>query len=272
MTAAKISLVGIDFGATLRIVNSSMPNGGVSRPSCMQIRYTTPNQSGSHLKNCTSGMKNGSVMSIMLTWSTKQPRNSSIAIMPASTAHAGKPAPCTSATMPLVAPENDRICENVVAPMMMNRMMPVIAAVPLSACAIAFQVRLLYSRQTSTVASTPSAADSVGVAQPADIATMTRMKISTSGVTLTSSGPQRAQPCASSRSKVGACSGWRKALVMIQTRNIAASNMPGTTPAISRPEIEMPARLPSSTVSADGGISMSTPPIAMIGPIARRGW
>ena len=30
----------------------------------------------------------------------------------------------------------------------------------------------------------------------------------------------------------------------------------------------MPAMLPSSTVSADGGISMSTPPIPMIGPIA----
>ena len=42
---------------------------------------------------------------------------------------------------------------------------------------------------------------------------------------------------------------------------------PGTTPATSRPEIEMPARLPSSTVIADGGTSMSTPPIAMIGPM-----
>ena len=48
--------------------------------------------------------------------------------------------------------------------------------------------------------------------------------------------------------------------------------MPGTTPAISSPEIEMPARLPSSTVSAEGGISMSTPPMAMIGPIAMLGW
>ncbi len=34
----------------------------------------------------------------------------------------------------------------------------------------------------------------------------------------------------------------------------------------------MPARLPSSTVSAEGGISMSTPPMAMIGPIAMLGW
>ena len=42
-------------------------------------------------------------------------------------------------------------------------------------------------------------------------------------------------------------------------------------PPISNPAIEMPARLPSSTVSADGGISMSTPPMPMIGPIAMRG-
>ena len=34
----------------------------------------------------------------------------------------------------------------------------------------------------------------------------------------------------------------------------------------------MPARLPSSTVRAEGGISMSTPPMAMIGPMAMLGW
>ena len=39
-------------------------------------------------------------------------------------------------------------------------------------------------------------------------------------------------------------------------------------PPISSPEIEMPAIDPSSTVSAEGGISMSTPPMPMIGPIA----
>ncbi len=47
---------------------------------------------------------------------------------------------------------------------------------------------------------------------------------------------------------------------------------PGTTPPISSFEIEMPDRLPSSTVRADGGISMSTAPIAMIGPVAMVGW
>ena len=46
---------------------------------------------------------------------------------------------------------------------------------------------------------------------------------------------------------------------------------PGITPPISSFEIEMPDRLPRSTVSAEGGISMSTAPIAMIGPVAIAG-
>jgi hypothetical protein len=46
---------------------------------------------------------------------------------------------------------------------------------------------------------------------------------------------------------------------------------PGTTPPISNLEMEMPDRLPSSTVSADGGMSISTAPIAMIGPVASTG-
>ena len=37
-------------------------------------------------------------------------------------------------TSPLLAPENDRICAKVVAPTMMNRIIPEIAAVPRSAC------------------------------------------------------------------------------------------------------------------------------------------
>ena len=49
------------------MVNSSSPNGGVSNPSCMQIRNMTPNQIGSMFSFCTSGMKNGSVISIIET-------------------------------------------------------------------------------------------------------------------------------------------------------------------------------------------------------------
>ena len=57
----------IDGGATPFMVNSSSPNGGVSKPSCMQIRNMTPNQIGSMFSFCTSGMKNGSVISIIET-------------------------------------------------------------------------------------------------------------------------------------------------------------------------------------------------------------
>ena len=46
---------------------------------------------------------------------------------------------------------------------------------------------------------------------------------------------------------------------------------PGTTPPISSFEIEMPESDPSRTVSAEGGISMSTAPIAITGPVARVG-
>jgi hypothetical protein len=52
--------------------------------------------------------------------------------------------PCaeTSPTMPLVAPEKLSTWANVVAPMMMNRMMPDTATVPRSAFISAAQVRL----------------------------------------------------------------------------------------------------------------------------------
>ncbi len=52
----------------------------------MQIRNSTPNQIGSTPSRCTIGMKIGSVISIMLTWSTKMPRKIRISIMPATTA------------------------------------------------------------------------------------------------------------------------------------------------------------------------------------------
>src|SRR5581483_7806985 len=113
-----------DGGATPFMVKSSNPNGGVNKPSCMQIRNSTPNQTGSVPVCDTSGMKNGSVISIIDTWSTKQPRNNRTTIMPAMMTTVGRPCAPTRPTMPLVAPEKLRTCENVVAPIMMNRMVP----------------------------------------------------------------------------------------------------------------------------------------------------
>ena len=99
----------------------------------MQIRNITPNHTGSSARRCTIGMKIGSVISIMLTWSTKTPRKMSMPIMPAMIADEESPKPSNWPTSPLLAPENDRICANVVAPTMMNRMMVEIATVPRSA-------------------------------------------------------------------------------------------------------------------------------------------
>ena len=53
--------------------------------------------------------------------------------MPTSAENGSSPAACTASTIPCVAPEKVRICANVVAPTMMKRTMPEIAAVPSSA-------------------------------------------------------------------------------------------------------------------------------------------
>src|SRR5713226_1020960 len=65
----------------------------------------------------------------MLTCSTNRPRKISRSIIAAITASGVSPSPAITSTSPLLAPENDRICENVVAPTMMNRIMPEMAAV-----------------------------------------------------------------------------------------------------------------------------------------------
>ena len=62
--------------------------------------------------------------------------------MPSRITVAESPCAETRPTMPLVAPEKLRTWENVVAPMMMNRMMPDTATVPVSAFISAAQVRL----------------------------------------------------------------------------------------------------------------------------------
>ena len=106
----------------------------------MQIRNMTPNQTWSIPSACTTGMKMGKVIIIMLTWSTKMPRKISISIIPTMIRLVDRPWPVMSSTRPLLAPENDRICAKVVAPRMMNKIMPEIPAVPLSALITASQV------------------------------------------------------------------------------------------------------------------------------------
>src|SRR5437899_1413765 len=91
------------------------------------------------------------------------------------------PCPVIACTKPLLAPENDRICANVVAPRMMKRIIAEIDAVPRSACTIARQVSARYSSANTSVAKAPTAAHSVGVAQPATSAPTTTPKIDRHG-------------------------------------------------------------------------------------------
>ena len=62
--------------------------------------------------------------------------------MPRMSTVADSPCAETSPTMPLVAPEKLSTCAKVVAPMMMNRIVPDTATVPVSAFISAAQVRL----------------------------------------------------------------------------------------------------------------------------------
>ena len=59
--------------------------------------------------------------------------------------------------------------------------------------------------------------------------------------------------------------------MMIHATKQMDSNKPGTTPPMSSLEIEMPDKEPSKTVKAEGGMSMSTAPMAMMGPVAMVG-
>ena len=70
----------------------------------------------------------------------------------------------------------------------------------------------------------------------------------------------------------GAKCGLMLTRTMIHNTKAIERIMPGTTPPISSLEIEMPDSEPSSTVNAEGGISMSTAPMAMMGPVAMVGW
>ena len=107
----------------------------------MQMRNITPNQTWSMPNFCTIGMKIGRVIIIMLTWSRNRPRKMSMPIMQAMTTAIGQPWPVMICTSPSLAPENDSNCAKVVAPTMMNRIIPDTPAVPRSALSIASRVR-----------------------------------------------------------------------------------------------------------------------------------
>jgi hypothetical protein len=59
---------------------------------------------------------------------------------------------------------------------------------------------------------------------------------------------------------------------MIHTTNAIDKITPGMTPPMSNLEMEMPESEPNKTVNAEGGINISTAPMAMMGPAAMVGW
>jgi len=106
-----------------------------------------------------------------------------ISIISVTIANVDRPWPRMAETRPSVAPEKLRICENVVAPRMMNMIMPEMAVAPLSDFIRAFRLSTRYTAATAMVASAPRAADSVGVAKPPDMAPTTTAKMAPSGTT-----------------------------------------------------------------------------------------
>ena len=107
----------------------------------MAIKKSTPNQIGSIPALITKGMKNGSVNSIMLTWSTKQPSTNKIRIMATISMLGLKSSEPTALRKPLVAPENPKSWEKAVAPTMMKSTMHETCTVPLRDCTKPCQVK-----------------------------------------------------------------------------------------------------------------------------------
>src|SRR5690606_6582475 len=113
------------------------------------------------------------------------------------------------------------------------------------------------------------AADSVGEAQPSSMLPTTAIKMPNSGTTSRMNGFHLAHPATRSPgSSAGASEGAILQRRATNNTKRTANSPPGTMPPMSSCDMEMPARLPSMTASAEGGISMAMPPTAMMGPMA----
>ena len=123
----------VSGGATPFMTNSKRPKGGVVKPISSRISISTPNQTRSMPASWARGMKNGSVIIIMLTWSMKQPRNKRISSIDTTSMVGCSSSALTSLSSPSVAPEKDRICEKVIDAQIMKRIMTEILAVSTSA-------------------------------------------------------------------------------------------------------------------------------------------
>ena len=146
------------------------------------------------------------------------------------------------------------------APTMMKRITPEMPAVPSRAFSKPSQVSARYIAATSTVATAPMAADSVGVAQPAAMARITTTKMMTSGITYTTSGPP-ADPAADRRVLEGGREPSDRARCgrRYSPRRTRRGARRARCPRGGAARWRCRPGCPRSTVSAEGGISMSTP-------------
>ena len=128
-------------GATDFMMNSRRPKGGVISPTSSAISISTPNQIGSTPPMPISGMKKGRVMSMMLIWSISMPSSSATSSIMRISVPISMSRAVTRPTSSRVAPEKDRIWEKVIDPLMMMKIIAVVAAVPASARRMDVQVR-----------------------------------------------------------------------------------------------------------------------------------
>src|SRR5260221_13559792 len=97
----------------------------------------------------------------------------------------------------------------------------------------------------------------------------TTTKIETSGRTYWTKGRNFSQPRYSVKLAAGASDGFIFTRPTMFTTKAALRLSHGTMSPIRSLEVEIPERLPSKTVRADGEISISTAPIAISGPAAK---
>jgi hypothetical protein len=178
------------------MVNSSMPKGGVSRPELHadQEHHAEPHRVDAELLHQRhEDRQRDQHHADLVDEDAQQDQHQH---------HAGDHASMRRQALsgdhadqiPLLAPRTRGSALNVVAPTMMNRIMPEIAAVPRSALAGARHGQRAVGQATATVAKRAHRRRLGGGRPAGGHRATTSTKIDTSGSTYCHEGPQRAQP------------------------------------------------------------------------------
>ena len=242
----------------------------------MQIRNITPNQTGSMpqaLHERHEDRQRDQHHAHLVDEHAEE--NQDAPSSPATTAiGAQAEAERSARPAPLLAPENDRICEKVVAPRMMNRMMVEIATVPRSAAK-----RFLHGQRAVDERHQHGGEGAdrrrLGRRRPAG-----RHRDHDDDEDRAPAAPRTARRAAAGSSRGTRVSG---AARRERRRDLHAQHdvgderdRSGSGPAPRRRSAASRSRCRRSCraapCSAEGGISMSTAPIAITGPVAMVGW